>query len=267
MYIIDTTEATDARLLQPSNENLSKNLLRDLDFILREINPFASAFKQMKDFEITENQNAIRQNRPVNEVSMAFLRYNKNTNDGHGGRYNIPKVGDIAAIFTSKDGEPPLEIDIRIYPKNQTSNSRIESLRNLNIQSISENSPNCDPMSYPLLFPYGEPGWHYNLEHAAEFRTASRTRVTLADFYAYKIADRAVWSSLHMGSNLFKQYLVDSYIKIERNRLRYIKENQSKLKVESYQGLMDYVRNNWDGPLGRVSILPSTYIVYFFSTY
>lgn len=63
---------------------------------------------------------------------------------------------------------------------------------------------------------------------------------------------------------LFHQYVVDMYAKIESERLRYIRFNQAKLRAEEYIHLRDAVNNNIDGnlninDLGNVFILPSTY--------
>lgn len=38
---------------------------------------------------------------------------------------------------------------------------------------------------------------------------------------------------------LLQQYVVDNYVKIELGRLRWIKEHQSDICVELYQGLQD----------------------------
>ena len=73
----------------------------------------------------------------------------------------------------------------------------------------------------------------------------------------------------NLFGNLFQQYIVDNYAKMEQNRLAYIRHNQKKLRCEIYQGLQDAVRI--DDPVGSASsqnmanigkrvILPSTFI-------
>lgn len=64
---------------------------------------------------------------------------------------------------------------------------------------------------------------------------------------------------------LYHQYIVDMYAKIESERLRYIRFNQSKLRSEEYIHLRDAINNNVDGNLnineiGNIFILPSSYI-------
>jgi hypothetical protein len=67
---------------------------------------------------------------------------------------------------------------------------------------------------------------------------------------------------IHIGGRLFQQYIVDQYAKVENQRLKYIRNNQNQLRVESYRGLMDMF-NAGDTDLatiGKRTILPSTFI-------
>ena len=70
---------------------------------------------------------------------------------------------------------------------------------------------------------------------------------------------------------LLHQYIVDAFVKIEANRINWIKTHQKELHVEQYKGLMDYVKNNTGvEAIGRVTIMPSTFqvlIIYFFKIY
>ena len=65
------------------------------------------------------------------------------------------------------------------------------------------------------------------------------------------------------GGPLTQQWIVDSYVKIESNRLKYLREHQSDLHVARYQGLTDYLnyRADMEGlTIGKVYILPSSFI-------
>ena len=67
------------------------------------------------------------------------------------------------------------------------------------------------------------------------------------------------------GRRLFQQYVVDSYVKIEKDRIDYCKSHQSTLRATSYTGVvMDYLNKKTAGDpnlrLGKVRILPSTFI-------
>ncbi|KMQ91419.1 hypothetical protein RF55_8718 [Lasius niger] len=65
------------------------------------------------------------------------------------------------------------------------------------------------------------------------------------------------------GRRLFQQWLVDSYVKIEKDRINYCRDHQKELRTETYQGLRDYIQtmaNNLNGRIGKMVILPSTFI-------
>ncbi|UYV81761.1 hypothetical protein LAZ67_20002254 [Cordylochernes scorpioides] len=127
---------------------------------------------------------------------------------------------------------------------------------------ISPLNPNCDPMTYPLLFPAGDPGWAIGILHEENMRTSTRNHVTMLQFYSYRLAIRPGFSSIHYGRRLFQQYVVDAYVKTEGNRLNYIRQNQSLLRVELYQGLMDYIHEQEHSRgvrIGRIFILPSSF--------
>ncbi|CAF4358667.1 unnamed protein product [Rotaria socialis] len=120
--------------------------------------------------------------------------------------------------------------------------------------------PHCDPMTYPHLFPRGDKGWYSELEKIDQSR--NRKRVSMLQFYSYRVAIRATFSAIHCGGKLFKQYIVDAYIKTEQNRLPFYRQNQKVPRVELYQGLMDHLANeaHIEGLRpGRVIILPSSF--------
>lgn len=103
----------------------------------------------MRDKEKEEEERAKAQNRQIRPLRMILQRELINTNF-HAGRINLPTVGQIAAVFIdTEDGLPPNNVDLIVYPKH-------EPMRNMH--KISKLSSQCDPLCYPLLFPYGEPG-------------------------------------------------------------------------------------------------------------
>ena len=54
-----------------------------------------------------------------------------------------------------------------------------------------------------------------------------------------------------------------SYVKIEKDRIQYCKDDQKELKADSCQGLHDYIQNSandMNGQVGKTIILPSTFI-------
>ena len=220
--------------------------MRELDIIFREINQYAHAYRHLHE---VERQYSV-DNCP--SIKMFFKR---SVGDDPR-RYNLPRVGEIAAVFVGENGEPPFERDIVVHPRG-------DELRHISILS-----GNCDPMVYPILFPYGEPGWRPGMDHLAEKRTAKRNYMNMLEFYAFRLSVRNEFSSILNAGKLFQQYAVDAYVKVEANNLNFIKLNQKQLRVEMYQGLMDFIHEhaeeNQISP-GKVIILPSSFpVIKFF---
>ncbi|XP_051173501.1 uncharacterized protein LOC127289553 [Leptopilina boulardi] len=138
-----------------------------------------------------------------------------------------------------------MERDICIYPKNS------ESI------PISSLSANVDPMTYPLMFPSGDPGWTVNIKHIKGNRN-----VTPLQFYMYRLSYRGTFNPCLALGKLTQQYIVDIWSKVEGERLKYIRLEQKKLRAEMYCGLMDYVNNKVKEENvrpGKIVILPSTF--------
>jgi hypothetical protein len=100
------------------------------------------------------------------------------------------------------------------------------------------------------------------MKHNEEHSTAKRNKVTQLQFYSYRLAARVAFSPVFHGGKLFQQYIVDSYVRTEAARLEFIRRNQSNLRVELYQGLMDHLQSQAEqqnlNP-GKVFILPSSF--------
>jgi len=80
------------------------------------------------------------------------------------------------------------------------------------------------------------------------------------DFYAYRIMTR-VGEDNHLlrCRQLFHQFIVHMYAKIESERLLYIRINQQKLRSERYTHLRDAIYNDANQhDLGKMVILPSS---------
>ena len=90
-------------------------------------------------------------------------------------------------------------------------------------------------------------------------------RITLREHYSHLFHVKSNNKNLlfKMGP-LFQQFIIDAFIKVESNNLNHHIMQQSKLRLQSYSGLMDYLnrvsaQENLD--FGRVYILPSTHDV------
>jgi len=107
-------------------------------------------------------------------------------------------------------------------------------------QRISELHVGYMALHYPLLFPYGEDGWHSNIplngvvsdvnldeDHAKESELQRKhCNVPMAEFYGYRFQHRDTDGiALLRGDRLKHQYIMDAYAAIEQNRLKYLRLN------------------------------------------
>ncbi|CAH0393878.1 unnamed protein product [Bemisia tabaci] len=135
--------------------------------------------------------------------------------------------------------------------------------RNDMLLRVSEIHRSYDALQYPLLFCEGEDGYQINLpQYDPITNTALSKSVSAADFYSFRLMTREKQSNrLFYCRDLMNQYLVDMYAKIETERLNFIRNNQTKLRVENYAHLRDALNKGDAKPadLGKTVILPSTF--------
>ncbi|UYV69632.1 hypothetical protein LAZ67_7000051 [Cordylochernes scorpioides] len=161
-------------------------------------------------------------------------------------RYNAPRTNEIAAVFQNVDGEPPFNRDIRVYNKNSNETTNISILHQ-----------HLDAMTYPLLIPHAEAGWHSELK----IPTTNRS-VTQKMFYSNRFAIRDEFNQFLQSGKLVQIYAVDAYTKMEASRLHYIKTHQSKLRADLYESLRkNYNHHNTEwNQIGNPIVLPSSFI-------
>ena len=244
LFIIDPQEATDIRIRNSSV--LNYETLEILDKVIRENNIFAQSYEMMNQ-EIHNQQLLLNAGDTVPELQLLFS-LKAGTDKG---RYNFQRTNEVAAIFsTTADGEIP-ESYVTIRNKNSKS-----------LQCVSTMDPNVEPWIYPLFYPYGTQGWHRNLKRIGN--NSNDRRVTRLAYTKYQIAIRPdEFNPFLLGKRLFQQYVVDGYVKIEKDRIQYCKDHQKEIKADTYQGLHDHLQNSANdinGQIGKTIILPSTFI-------
>lgn len=166
----------------------------------------------------------------------------------HERRFNAPTCNEVAAV---------------IHGEQHNSRDIIISSRSNRLQRINETHRSYDALQYPLLFPYGEDGYHFGipLHLPGNHGPASSRTVSCRAFYSYRFMIRkGEFDLLPRCHQLFNQYAVDMAAKMESERLLYIKLNQSKLRVDSYIHLHDVLQQDTDPRnIGKPCILPSTF--------
>ncbi|CAN1842067.1 hypothetical protein LINPERHAP1_LOCUS36728 [Linum perenne] len=169
-----------------------------------------------------------------------------------GREYDLPTGDELAALIVNDSGQATYEQDI------------IVEHQNCGLERISVYHPSLMSLQYPLLFPYGEDGWRSDIELCSRVsdEDGNGKMLTQCDFYAYRLQTRLhEGQTLLLSGKLFQQYVLNAYALIEAERLEWIRDNQRKLRVHYYNGLMDaFLQGDTNVQLtGKHIILSSTH--------
>ncbi|CAN7079996.1 unnamed protein product [Brassica oleracea var. botrytis] len=240
LYIFDTGNEVRNRLNamgQTSAEgNLDVTTLERLIEMIDENNYLAKIFRRARDHYESVGQ----------EFTIRLLQ-----DKGKGKEYDLPSTSEVACLIVG-DMSSTIEVrDIVVQFQSDT------------LQQIHDDHPLYMSLQYPLLFPYGEYGFHPEISLHLETGT-SRTRqfLTIRQFYAAQIQTRLNQGmTLIKGSRLLHQYVVDVYTAIEEDRLRWARNNQDVLRVELYNNVLDDVsKGDTDAKIiGQRFILPPSF--------
>ncbi|POM80136.1 Helitron helicase-like protein [Phytophthora palmivora] len=166
---------------------------------------------------------------PRDEDLRLRLHVARNANPG---TYNVPTAFEVAAIIIDRAAAEHRDIILNTHQGG--------------FKRIFETSESYDPLQYPLLFPYGEPGWTYDLPYVGSPVDSNGKPLTMSlrEYESYVLHDRTASNSLILrGGRLTQQYCVDQWTKCEQERLRFIEKNQLQYRLETLQGLTDALRN------------------------
>lgn len=89
------------------------------------------------------------------------------------------------------------------------------------LQRISDLHPLYMSLQYPLLFPYGEPGYNERIPYDVSVNSkVKRECMTMREYYAHQIQTRPCEGMIIIKSGrLLHQYIVDVYTATEQERL------------------------------------------------
>ncbi|GJZ68071.1 DNA helicase PIF1, ATP-dependent [Tanacetum coccineum] len=147
-------------------------------------------------------------------------------------QYNASTIAEVAALIANDfgDGDPTRDI--------------IVSTKDGRPKRISKLHPSYMALQYPLLFPYGEDGYHDKILYHRNIGVCKTNKdyVTMKEYYAYVIQHRQNQrTTLLRGGRLFQHYLVDAYTAIEEQRLSWTRNNQDTLRVDLYHNVCDAI--------------------------
>jgi hypothetical protein len=121
-------------------------------------------------------------------------------------------------------------------------------------------------MQYPLLFPYGEDGYHKDLYYVSSNRSNNlkQKKLTMAEYYSYRLHDRANdFNTPLCCTRLTQAYIVDAYCCVEDERLRHFRKDtfQKKYRSSPYISLVDAANSGITraSDVGQVTFLPGSF--------
>jgi hypothetical protein len=162
--------------------------------------------------------------------------------------YNLPTVSEVAALIVG-DVDAGDTRDIIIQEKGGK------------LERIDEFHPAYLAYQYPLLFPYGEDGYRRGTLHKEnpDVIITKRNRLTIMDWLSFRIQmRRAEAKTLLCARRLFQQFLVDGFTMMEAERLSFVRNNQSTLRVSKYAKIHSAV--DIAPKTGKRVVLPSSFV-------
>ena len=231
-----------------------------LETFVRPRNPYPAHFLRMHEIVHEAQRHAANSGMPA---PLHALRFSGGVvKDAR--TYNTPTAAEVSCTVV---GEGPLPKHfISVYERSDDNKGSTHELSYL--------SEHVDPLTYPLLHVHGDLGYSHALrddptdthDSTRKRPAGQRAHVTMREFYAHRLMQRFSHSSgivelPHAGGRLFQQYVVDAYVKLESQRISWVLNNQSKLRLDTLFGLLDFLETGNDGSQlsGKPIILPASF--------
>lgn len=174
--------------------------------------------------------------------------------DAHGDIYSAPITSEVVGLVVGDIGSTDVGRDIII------------DSRSSGLQQINEKHCKFMAMQYPLLFPYGESGYHEDLAYCLtpQSQGMHRRKATMLEYYTYRLHDRANdFNTPLRARRLTQAYVVDSYCCVEEYRIAFYHKRsfQKKYRSSPYNTLANSVSNGTTSgsSTGQRIILPSSF--------
>ena len=122
-----------------------------------------------------------------------------------------------------------------------------------------------EPLMYPLLFPKGTKGYgldeykHQNETTSSNGNTYHKS-VSGQQYLRHRLYRRGGSQDMYLNhGRLTQEWILSSFLQIEKNNLNFLRFNQDKLKAGSYKEVQAAMASNKLEESGKHVILPSTY--------
>ncbi|KAI5410637.1 hypothetical protein KIW84_055960 [Lathyrus oleraceus] len=235
LYVYDTENEIENRMHGfRSKSGVDVNIVRKLSEMLYEHNVHAQSFRMARDRLCEEG---------VSDLKLRLI--SERRNDGR--IYNQPTVSEVAALIVG-DVDTAEKRDIIVQKQcgelqrpNVRHRDKGTNIRHFTDITQSEQNNKDIP-------------WE---------EATKRNRLTIREWLAFRIQSRPNDAQTLLRSRrLYQQFLVDGFTMMESERLRWLRKNQSKLRVGKYHNLNEYNSNGetHGSNTGKRVVLPSSYV-------
>ncbi|KAL6646680.1 hypothetical protein ACP70R_015757 [Stipagrostis hirtigluma subsp. patula] len=232
LYIFDTDNeisnrmavATRARTEFQPNEAIVASLVTMLDTH----NQIVQVFRTARDGL------SVQSNSPSDQSGDSYSVKLFAVPKQHGNIYSNPVASDVVGLVVNDLGTSDEGRDLIVQDHSS------------HLQRVKETHCKFMAMQYPLLFPYGEDGFHENLEYirCGRSQKMKRKNVTMVEYFSYRLHDRTGdFNTPLRCKRLTQAYKVDAYCCVEDERLRHYRKKSFQLKYRSrtYKALVEAV--------------------------
>ena len=148
LYFRDANESCDAFSSRFENTTV-RDLVCNLHMWIRENNEYARTYRTLR--EMVDGWRATG-----SEVPLYNIRFNQDKSLDHR-TYNAPVAQtEVAGIFIGEPSKYDRERTLTVMHRFQANRE--------NFSTVNCSCPQADPLCYPLLFPRGDLGYHYDME-------------------------------------------------------------------------------------------------------
>lgn len=243
LYIHDTSNELQNRLnifSRECGEGPDPQIVDALIDMLNQNNPLVRQFRMARDKLLTP---------PAPDISIKIA----GTIDNHGDRYSLPTTSELAGLLIDCLSTKVSAFDV------------IVKARTPQVKHVSHIHPALMALQYPLLFPYGDIGFHIGIKYKVvdSEPIEGRDEVSMLEFYAYYMHYRIGEPNPELCSGrLSQQFEVNAYSCVESNKLEFQFFNQDLLRCERYQGISDAVGQgaSTGRDVGIKKMLPASHI-------
>lgn len=221
LYIYDPENETQNRLNifdcdRDDNDRPDPEIIAALSHMLDSNNRLVQNFRYVRDL-LTQHGDE--------KITLRLLGCNARDDV----QYNLPTSTEIATIIVGDFDAKEYKFDLLVHDRDH------------GMRQVSSLHPSYLSLQYPLLFPYGESGFHLGIEYS-NYDGTGRKYLTMMEFHRYLMHYRLNEPNpFTCYGRLSDQTVVDVFSTIEANRLQFIIDHQKELRAESVEGIVDAI--------------------------